>query len=42
MQRIARTGRPFGREEFKNEMGKELGRSFTLKLPGRPRKKSSK
>jgi putative transposase len=34
-----RTGRPLGSEQFVSKMEKELQRRFTLKSPGRPKKK---
>ena len=34
----ARTGRPFGSEEFIRKMEKKLERRFVLKSPGRPKK----
>jgi len=34
-----RTGRPFGSETFVRRMEKKLGRRFTLRSPGRPKKK---
>lgn len=37
-----RTGRPFGSEEFTKRMETKLKRTFTLKPPGRPRKRECK
>ena len=34
-----RTGRPFGSETFVRRMEKKLSRRFTLRSPGRPKKK---
>jgi len=36
-----RTGRPFGSENFIRSTERKLDRRFTLKSPGRPRKKNN-
>ena len=33
-----KTGRPLGDERFAENMGENIGRKFSQKLPGRPRK----